>query len=362
MRTKEQDAAELERFKRADITKGLEAFGYTKTAAHVDAKSGKAQSESWKRDGTALKAFKAKSGDQMWTCTSGASPSERGGRSGTIIHIASFYEGGLGRARIRLREIYGDITSTSSPAPSPSHSPSLSASRKSFWDIARELRQEATIWDPTQPVPVYLRERGLDTIDPIFARSFWVAKKAHAGSPNVIFPYHTCDEMGEWKVGCYEKKNRGFKGVCAGAPSSGFWKCVTTSGRASWYIAENPINAMSYHKLNSEGGALDGVNYAGLRSGGDRILAEYLSSLCHRGDAPLELVFLADNDPRGWKYAVDVCKALSKEIEAHSIVVRMELAPDCHNDWNDYLMSQASAAPEPEPEVFCLDEDLAAFA
>ena len=156
MRTKEQDAQELDFFKKSDIKIGLHALGFTHTAAHTDAKTGKPQSASWKRGGTALKTFKSSSGDSMWTCTSGTPPHDRGGRSGTIVHIAAHDAGSFGLARVKLREIYGDINAASgsgtppnpSPSPSPSStqtSPSHSASGSASRGIERRRRRSTTI-------------------------------------------------------------------------------------------------------------------------------------------------------------------------------------------------------------------------
>lgn len=375
MRTDEQNKAEIDYFKKQDITVALLAFEYQLEKAHYDAEDKRTHSQSWKKGGTTLKIYTADSGDQMWTCTSGPSPDVLyNKRSGTIIHIAASEAGTMGRGRVALRDIYGDPfgstplpPSTSSSAPSSSHSSSLgdASDKKTFSEIGRELKTEADRWEGDTEVPVYLRERGLEDLDPIFARSFWVAKNAHMGSPNVIFPYYAKNpKTGKMGVGCFERKNRGFKGVAKSAPSSGFWKCGTTSGRASWYVAENPINAMSWNKVQRDAGMpIDGINYIGLRSGGDKILVEHIKEICAQGNAPLEIVFLADNDPRGWRYAADVGDGLKKEIDEHGILVRMELAPGGHNDWNDYLMDSMGLTrtpPEatPEPEVSYKVEDL----
>lgn len=373
MRTKEQDKEELEFFKKSDITVALKAFGYTYHKAKYDSEKKGTNTASWKKGGVSLKVFSSKvSGDQMWKIHSGASPDTQYGRqSGTIIHIASAEAGSLGLARVKLRAIYGDPcaslgSSTSSPAPSSSHSPSTPPERKSFGDVARELNDEAYRWMGETEVPVYLRERGLADLDPMFAGSFWVAKKEHDGSPNVIFPYYAENpETGKMVIGCYERKNRTFKGVVKDAPSSGFWKCGPVGGRVSWYIAENPINAMSWHKIQRDAGMpLDGINYAGLRSGGNDALVSYIKHLCAIGQAPLEIVFLADNDPTGWGYAADVGNKLKEVAKEHGILVRMELAPNGHNDWNDHLMEemglsrQPAPTPEPEPEVSYKLEDL----
>ncbi|UWR30906.1 toprim domain-containing protein [Sulfitobacter sp. W002] len=375
MRTEEQNKAELNYFKQQDIKVALTAFGYKEEKAHYNPEDGKSHSTSWKSGGTTLKIYPSKkTSDWMWECTSGPSPSESGNRSGTIIHIASKIEGSLGRARMKLRDIYGDpfgphnsTLSPSSSAPSSSHSPPFEppADKKTYGEIGNELKEEADRWEGDTEVPIYLRERGLEDLDPMFARSFWFAKNAHKGSPNVIFPYYAKHpETGNWCVGCFERKNRNFKGVAARAPSSGFWRCGTTSGRASWYVAENPINAMSWNKVQRDAGMpLDGINYVGLRSGGDKILVEHIKELCAKGQAPLEIVFLADNDPRGWRYAADVGDSLKAEIDTHGILVRMELAPGGHNDWNDYLMDSMGLTrtpPEatPEPEVSYKVEDL----
>jgi hypothetical protein len=347
MRTNEQNAAELDFFKSSPIEPGLKALGFRKVEAHK-AKNGKTESESWERNGTKLKTFKARSGDWMWTCHTGTPPNDRGGKSGTIVHIASYDTGSLGRARIRLREIYGDVAgdgpipdySASSPAPSSSPSSPSAPRGRSYDEIEAELRDEAVIWDG-QSVPGYLADRGLHDLDQAFRGSFWFGKKRHGGAANVVFEYWSKDPgSGSWRPGAFERKNHSFKSVCKDAASSGFWRCETVAGRAAWLIGENPINCMSWNAIERrEGRPTDGWNYAGLRSGGEIHLIQYIQELCARGDAPTELVFIADNDPQGWDYASKVARGLAKETKEHGIPVRMLLPPAPHNDFNDYLRS-----------------------
>jgi len=342
--------AELDAYKRMPIGRLAVQLGATpKNPKPKPTKGGDIDAENFVLNGWKFQCFQASSGHFMWKSHDG-SLSVRGRNTGTIVDILVLLEGSLGKARQRLRGLTGyspssptsgheELTPAAVSAASPSSSCPVSSTSPAAptvdplptpAELEAAYEERGPIWNLCDPVPAYLRSRGLEKLHPVFHQTFRVSK---SGRGSVFLPYIRCSDEGQgWEHAGCEQKSLDWKSYDKGG-RAGIWTAAFDMVHRL-IVTESPIDAMSYAFLMSQYDDFS-VAFISLRSGGEGSAIEFAAGLIEQKGLR-EIVLATDNDGAGMLYAAKVMAGLHK----HSKSVRMRYEAPIHGarDWNDALM------------------------
>lgn len=350
-------AAELETFKTCNMIDLAVAMGWAITEkGRTSAKVAK---------GTmSIAIFKGTSA-WMWKSFTGEGPA--GKTAGTVVDLALDASGGsMGKARQLLRS----LTGTSAPTPvhttpvSVSTRPDSSFSGKTYKapeQVVTEYRTGAKIWQPGDPLPPFLSERGVTEVPPVFNGRFAVTTDWHRAARFLFAAYVD----GKAVHAGVEDRN------LARAPGEKSYRSYTENGRAGFWFApgdpgapvvvvEAPLEAMSFQIIWGATAPSEQVGYVAVRSGSEADVVRYLIGRIAAGTR--SVVLATNNDSAGMAYASKIMFGLAQakkdgEYDA-DVLVRYLPPPDTHTDWNDALMARrpvasdgrSRGAPSPRPE------------
>lgn len=354
-------AAELEIFKTANLIDLAVQMGWTVTEkGRTSAKVAKGS--------MSIAIFKGSSA-WMWKCFTGEGPG--GKTAGTVVDLALEASGGsMGKARQLLRSLTG--TSAPTPGPTSTNPAPVSVSTrtdssfsgktyKSSEQVVTEYRTGAKIWQPGDPLPPFLSERGVTEVPEAFHGRFAVTTDRHRAARFLFAAYVD----GKAVHAGVEDRN------LARAPGEKSYRSYTENGRAGFWFApgdpgapvvvvEAPLEAMSFDIIWSENAPTEQVGYVAVRSGSEADVVRYLLGRIAAGTR--SVVMATNNDAAGLAYASKIMAGLAEAKRAGEftgdVLVRYLPPPDTHTDWNDALMARRPVAsdgrsrggPSPRPE------------